>query len=100
MSALNKVMEYLGLVDGPEGNAEEVKPVVTKSRDVRVVAPVTTPTTTATGVTVLGGRSVVESQPMIDLEPSYNIVTSSTFIFRGSPDGRALSPRKSCHHQS
>lgn len=68
-------MEYLGLVDGPEGNAEEVKPVVTKSRDVRVVAPVTTPATTATGVTVLGGRSVVESQPMIDLEPSYNIVT-------------------------
>ena len=68
-------MEYLGLVDGPEGNAEEVKPVVTKSRDVRVVAPVTNPATTATGVTVLGGRSVVESQPMIDLEPSYNIVT-------------------------
>jgi len=75
MSALNKVMEYLGLVDGPEGNAEEVKPVVTKPRDVRVVSPVTTPVTTATGVTVIGGRSVVESEPMIDLEPSYNIVT-------------------------
>ena len=76
MSALNKVMEYLGLVDGPEGTPEEVKPVVTKSRDVRVVSPVTTTaSTTTTGVTVLGGRSVVESEPMIDLEPSYNIVT-------------------------
>jgi cell division inhibitor SepF len=75
MSALNKVMEYLGLVDGPEGATEEVKPVPTR-REVRVspVAPVAT-TTASTGVTVIGARGSVEIDPMIDLEPSYNIVT-------------------------
>lgn len=66
-------MEYLGLVDGPEASAEEVKPAVTKSGDVRVVSKVATPT--PAGVTVIGGRSVVESQSMIETEPSYNIVT-------------------------
>jgi len=68
-------MEYLGLVDGPEGATEEVKPVHTR-REVRVapVAPVAT-TTASTGVTVIGARGSVEIDPMIDLEPSYNIVT-------------------------
>ena len=76
-------MEYLGLVDGPEGATEEVKPV-TPRREVRV-APVTSPATTAAtaataatatnGVTVIGGRTPVEIDQLIDVEPSYNIVT-------------------------
>jgi cell division inhibitor SepF len=74
MSALNKVMEYLGLVDGPEGATEETKPAATR-RAVGVVATTPTATPTATGVTVLGGRHVVEAEPVLDLEPSYNIVT-------------------------
>jgi cell division inhibitor SepF len=71
MSALNKVMEYLGLVDGPEGSTEEVKP--TPRREPRI-SSVTTPTA-STGVTVIGGRTVIESEPAGDFEPSYNIVT-------------------------
>jgi cell division inhibitor SepF len=73
MSALNKVMEYLGLVDGPEGATEEVKQPVT--RRVLTPTPTTTLTPTATGVTVIGGRQVVEAEQVLDLEPSYNIVT-------------------------
>ena len=67
-------MEYLGLVDGPEGATEEVKP--TPRREPRI-SSVTTPTTqtASTGVTVIGGRTVIESVPAGDLEPSYNIVT-------------------------
>ena len=67
-------MEYLGLVDGPEGATEEVKP--TPRREQRI-SSVTTPTTqtASTGVTVIGGRTVIESEPAGDLEPSYNIVT-------------------------
>ena len=65
-------MEYLGLVDGPEGATEEVKPA-TPRREVRV-APVATPSA-ATGVTVIGGRTAVELDLHGDLEPSYNIVT-------------------------
>jgi cell division inhibitor SepF len=72
MSALNKVMEYLGLVDGPEGATEEIKPI-TPRREPRI-ATVTTPST-STGVTVIGGRTTIESEPAGDLEPSYNIVT-------------------------
>jgi len=70
-------MEYLGLVDGPEAAPEEAKQVQSRpSRDVRVVPSTTTSSpTSATGVTVIGGRSVVESQPVLDVEPSYNIVT-------------------------
>lgn len=73
-------MEYLGLVDGPEGSTEEVKPATPRRdvrdvRDVRVVSPVVTPVATATGVTVIGGRAVVDSAAAGDLEPSYNIVT-------------------------
>jgi cell division inhibitor SepF len=75
MSALNKVMEYLGLVDGPEGATEEVKPkpVVREER----VRPVTTTTSTPStnGVTVIGGRALVEAEPVLDLGSSYNIVT-------------------------
>ena len=72
MSALNKVMEYLGLVDGPEGATEEVKPKPVV-REERVKA---LPTTTSTnGVTVIGGRANVEAEPVLDLESSYNIVT-------------------------
>jgi cell division inhibitor SepF len=69
MSALNKVMEYLGLVDGPEGATEEVKPKPVS----RVVTEKTS--TTSNGVTVIGGRTPVEAEPVLDLEPSYNIVT-------------------------
>lgn len=69
-------MEYLGLVDGPEGATEEAKPTATR-REVRVATP--TPTTftspSATGVTVIGGRHVVAAEPVLDLEPSYNIIT-------------------------
>jgi cell division inhibitor SepF len=72
MSALNKVMEYLGLVDGPEGATEEVKPKQVR-REERV-RPISTPTPT-NGVTVIGGRTHVEADPVLDLEPSYNIVT-------------------------
>ena len=70
-------MEYLGLVDGPEAAPEEAKQVQSRpSRDVRVVPSTSTSSpTSATGVTVIGGRSVVESQPVLDVEPSYNIVT-------------------------
>ena len=64
-------MEYLGLVDGPEGATEEVKP--TPRREPRI-SSVTTPTA-STGVTVIGGRTVIESEPAGDFEPSYNIVT-------------------------
>jgi cell division inhibitor SepF len=78
MSALNKVMEYLGLVDGPEGATEEAKPTATR-REVRVTTPTPTPTTfttsSATGVTVIGGRHAVAAEPVLDLEPSYNIIT-------------------------
>ena len=72
MSAINKVMEYLGLVDGPEGATEEVKPKPVV-REERIKA---LPTTTSTnGVTVIGGRTPVEADPVLDLESSYNIVT-------------------------
>jgi cell division inhibitor SepF len=77
MSALNKVMEYLGLVDGPEGATGEAKPKA--GRDERVKPITTTTSTTSTtstnGVTVIGGRTPVEVEPILDLEPSYNIVT-------------------------
>jgi cell division inhibitor SepF len=70
MSALNKVMEYLGLVDGPEGATEEAKP--------KLVSPVGSSreksSTPANGVTVLG-RSAVAVESTTDVEPSYNIVT-------------------------
>jgi cell division inhibitor SepF len=69
MSALNKVMEYLGLVDGPEGATEESKPKPVS----RVVTEKSS--TPRNGVTVIGGRSSVEVDPILDLEPSYNIVT-------------------------
>jgi len=70
-------MEYLGLVGGPDVAPEEAKQVQSRpSRDVLVVPSTTTSSpTSATGVTVIGGRSVVESQPVLDVEPSYNIVT-------------------------
>ena len=62
-------MEYLGLVDGPEGATEEVKPKPVG----RVPEKISTPTN---GVTVIGGRTtVVEVDPVLDLESSYNIVT-------------------------
>ena len=68
-------MEYLGLVDGPEGATQEAKPASTR-REVRV-APVTSVATSSatTGVTVIGGRTAIEVDPLGDLEPSYNIVT-------------------------
>jgi cell division inhibitor SepF len=75
MSALNKVMEYLGLVDGPEGDTEEVKSKEVH-REERVKPITTTTSTTSTnGVTVIGGRTHAEAEPALDLEPSYNIVT-------------------------
>ena len=61
-------MEYLGLVDGPEGATEEVKPKPT----IRVATD--KPSTSTNGVTVIGGRTD-EADPVLDLEPSYNIVT-------------------------
>ncbi len=72
-------MEYLGLVDGPEGATEEAKPAATR-REVRVATPSATPpatfsTPSATGVTVIGGRHVAAAEPVLDLEPSYNIIT-------------------------
>jgi cell division inhibitor SepF len=72
MSALNKVMEYLGLVDGPEGATGEVKPK--EERREERVKPITT-TTSRNGVTVIGGRTTAEVEPVLDLEASYNIVT-------------------------
>ena len=73
MSALNKVMEYLGLVDGPEGATQEDKK---NNREVRVtpIASVPAPTQSV-GVTVLGGRHSAEVEVTPDLEPSYNIIT-------------------------
>lgn len=62
-------MEYLGLVDGPEGATEEAKPKPT----IRVATD--KPSTPTNGVTVIGGRTPVESEPAGDLESSYNIVT-------------------------
>jgi cell division inhibitor SepF len=72
MSALNKVMEYLGLVDGPEGATQEPKTV---KKDVRVAPVASTQPTQSAGVTVLGGRRTVEAEVSLDLEPSYNIIT-------------------------
>jgi cell division inhibitor SepF len=72
MSALNKVMEYLGLVDGPEGATQEPKAV---KKDVRVVPVTATQSNQSVGVTVLGGRRTVEPEVSVDLEPSYNIIT-------------------------
>jgi cell division inhibitor SepF len=69
MSAINKMMEYLGLVDGPEGATEEAKPKPT----IRVATD--KPSTSTNGVTVIGGRAPVEADPALDLESSYNIVT-------------------------
>ena len=65
-------MEYLGLVDGPEGATEEAKPKEVR-REERV-KPIAT-TTSTNGVTVIGGRTSAEADPVLDLEPSYNIVT-------------------------
>ena len=61
-------MEYLGLVDGPEGATEEAKP---KEERVKPIAT----TTSTNGVTVIGGRTTVDSEPVLDLESSYKIVT-------------------------
>lgn len=73
MSALNKVMEYLGLVDGAEGGAPEQK-TTKRERQGATVSPTTT-TTQPAGVTVIGSRREVETDTTLDLEPSYNIVT-------------------------
>jgi cell division inhibitor SepF len=73
MSALNKVMEYLGLVDGPEGATEEVKPATRQPRTPSVTTP--TVSTASNGVTVIGGRTTIASEPVGEFEPSYNIVT-------------------------
>ena len=71
-------MEYLGLVDGPEGATEEVKPKEDPRQNrVRPIATTTTttPPTSTNGVTVIGGRTPIEVDPILDVEPSYNIVT-------------------------
>ena len=68
-------MEYLGLVDGPEGATEEVKPKeVRREERVRAITPTSSATST-NGVTVIGGSTHVAVDPVLDLEPSYNIVT-------------------------
>jgi hypothetical protein len=55
MSALNKVMEYLGLVDGPVGATGTDEEKVTK-KTVREVRPVSVVNSNQNaGVTVLGG---------------------------------------------
>ena len=61
-------MEYLGLVDGPEGATEEAKP---KEERVKPIAT----TTSTNGVTVIGGSTTVAAEPVLDLGSSYNIVT-------------------------
>lgn len=75
MSALNKVMEYLGLVDGPVGaSASDEEKVAKKiSREVRPVSVASS--NQNAGVTVLGGRHTIEVAPSVDMEPSYNIIT-------------------------
>lgn len=75
MSALNKVMEYLGLVDGPVGATGTDEEKVTKkvSREERPVAVVNS--NQSAGVTVIGGRRAVEVEPTLDTEPLYNIIT-------------------------
>lgn len=75
MSALNKVMEYLGLVDGPVG-ATGTDAEIESKKVARVVRPVPVVSSTQNaGVTVLGGRHTVEVEATPDMEPSYNIVT-------------------------
>ena len=71
MSALNKVMEYLGLVDGPDGATQEQKSSKIEPR----VKAVTPTSTQSAGVTVIGARGVVTTEPEPELEPSYNIIT-------------------------
>ena len=67
-------MEYLGLVDVPEGATGEVKPKEDRREDRVKPIATTTPTTSRNGVTVIGGRTD-EADPVLDLETSYNIVT-------------------------
>ncbi len=66
-------MEYLGLVDGPEGATEEVKPKPISRVETRVAVEKTS--TPSNGVTVIGSRTPVEAGATLDLESSYNIVT-------------------------
>lgn len=75
MSALNKVMEYLGLVDGPVAatGTDEEKEIKKIARVVRPV-PVVSSTQNA-GVTIIGGSHSIEIEPSHDTEPSYKIVT-------------------------
>ena len=67
-------MEYLGLVDGPEGATGEAKPKEERREDRVKPIATTISTTSRNGVTVIGGRTD-EAEPVLDLEPSYNIVT-------------------------
>ncbi len=62
-------MEYLGLVDGPEGATEEAKPAATR-REVRVATPSATPAATfstpsATGVTVIDESRCTAEDPTL-----------------------------------
>lgn len=72
--ALNKVMEYLGLVDGPvAAPAVEDKSGKRLTRESRSVP--LSPIAQQAGVTVLGGPRSIAVELAPEMEPSYNIIT-------------------------
>ena len=66
MSALNKMMGFLGLVDTDEE---------TKVSEVPALAAVARPNRERTGVTVLGSHSSATQPAMIEEPATYNIIT-------------------------
>jgi cell division inhibitor SepF len=73
MSALNKMMGFLGLVDTDEELQEAATPVQAKREEPRQITP---RVADRTGVTVVGSRVATPvEQPFIEESASYNIVT-------------------------
>jgi cell division inhibitor SepF len=73
MSALNKMMGFLGLVD-TENDLEVIEPPVSIKRD--EPRPITQRTPDRTGVTVVGSKSAAAVEfPFVEESTSYNIVT-------------------------
>ena len=82
MSALNKMMGFLGLVDTDEETTVSEAPARTA---------VARPSRERTGVTVLGSHSSATQPAMIEEPATYNIITFATaFLLRSSQSWRVL----------